>query len=131
MKKQKKTIWIVSLFGLMILIMNACYYDEVLPIENVGDIGEMSFSTDIIPIFNSSCNSAGCHNQGGQKPNLTAASAYTSLTSGGYIDTKSPEASSLYLWMRGEKSLPMPLSGPNATYNAKILAWIEQGALNN
>ncbi len=128
--KKNKIIWISSLCLLMIS-MNACYYDQVLPVEPVGDVGEISFAMDIIPIFNSSCNSAGCHNQGGQKPNLTPAGAYTSLTSGGYIDTKSPEASSLYQWMNGEKSLPMPLSGPNATYNAKVLAWIEQGALNN
>jgi len=128
--KKNKILWISGLCLLMI-IMNACYYDQVLPVEPVGDVGEVSFAADIIPIFNSSCNSVGCHNQGGQKPNLTAASAYTSLTSGGYIDTNSPKASSLYQWMNGEKSLPMPLTGPNETYNAKVLAWIEQGALNN
>lgn len=128
--KNKKIIWISSLC-ILVIIMNACYYDQVLPAEPVGDVGEMSFSKDIIPIFNASCNSTGCHNQGGQKPNLTATNAYSSLTSGGYIDKNPPESSSLYQWMNGEKGLPMPLSGPNATYNAKVLAWIEQGALNN
>lgn len=129
--KKKKIILIGGLLGMLMLLMNACYYDEVLPVDAVGDVGEVSFSKDIIPIFNASCNSTGCHNQGGQKPNLTPTNAYSSLTSGGYIDKNSPESSSLYQWMNGEKSLPMPLSGPNATYNAKVLAWIEQGALNN
>jgi hypothetical protein len=128
--KKNIILWTSSLCLLMI-IMNGCYYDQVLPVEPVGDVGEISFAADIIPIFNSSCNSVGCHNQGGQKPNLTAANAYTSLTSGGYVNTNTPEASSLYQWMNGEKSLPMPLTGPNETYNAKVLAWIEQGALDN
>ena len=26
---------------------------------------------------------------------------------------------------------PMPTTGSNATYNAKVLRWIELGALNN
>jgi hypothetical protein len=129
--KKNKTIWIGSLLGMLMLIMNACYYDEVLPQESVGDVGEMSFSADIIPIFNASCNVSGCHNQGGQKPNLSAAGAYTSLINGGYINTTNPENSSLYKWMKGENGTPMPVSGSNETYNAKVLAWIEQGALNN
>jgi len=116
---------------LLMMIMNGCYYDQVLPAEPVGDVGEMSFSGDIIPIFNASCNATGCHSQGGLKPDLSSGNAYSSLTSGGYVNTGTPGNSSLYQWMSGKKALPMPLSGPNATYNAKVLAWIEQGALNN
>jgi hypothetical protein len=129
--KNINIVSVASLLGLLIVLMNACYYDEVIPVDTVGDVGEMSFSKDIIPIFNASCNSSGCHNQGGQQPNLTATDAYSSLSGGGYLDTRSPENSVLYQWMDGSKSLPMPLSGPNATYNAKVLAWIKQGALNN
>lgn len=117
---------------MLLFIMNACYYDQVLPIEEpVGDVGDVSFSADIIPIFNKSCNAAGCHNAGGQKPNLTAGSAYTSLINGGYINSGNPESSELYMWMKGNRALPMPPSGSDATYNATVLAWIEQGALNN
>jgi hypothetical protein len=129
--KNSKTLLTGGLLSMILIIMNSCYYDEVLPVESVGDVGEMSFSNDIIPIFNASCNMSGCHNKGGQKPNLSPESAYTSLINGGYIDKTTPENSSLYKWMKGEEAQPMPLSGPNATYNAKVLAWIEQGALNN
>jgi hypothetical protein len=130
--KKNKIILIGSMLGMLMLIMNACYYDEVLPKEdNVGDVGEMSFSKDIVVIFNTSCNVSGCHNRGGQKPDLSADNAFNSLTNGGYINTTTPESSSLYLWMTGKKGTPMPVSGSNATYNAKVLAWIEQGALNN
>jgi hypothetical protein len=33
--------------------------------------------------------------------------------------------------MTGANGTPMPPSGSDATYNAKILRWIELGALNN
>jgi hypothetical protein len=48
-----------------------------------------------------------------------------------YIDTLVPEDSELYLWMTGARGIAMPLEGSNASYNAKVLRWIEQGALNN
>lgn len=57
--------------------------------------------------------------------------AYESLWSGNYIDTLVPDQSELYQWMSGLKGLPMPVEGANATNNAVVLQWIEQGALNN
>ncbi|HET9485801.1 MAG TPA: hypothetical protein VFO54_00120 [Chryseosolibacter sp.] len=114
------------------LIMNACYHDQIIPVEpTVGDVGTVTFASGIIPIFNSSCNVSGCHSPGGQKPNLSSESAFNSLMNGGYIDKATPEKSLVYQWMKGDKGTPMPVSGSNPTYNAKILAWIEQGALNN
>jgi hypothetical protein len=130
--KNKKIIRIGSLLSALLFVLSGCYYDQVIPVEpSVGDVGNVTFSAGIIPIFNSSCNVTGCHSAGGQKPNLTAASAYTSLMNGGYIDKTTPENSLLYQWMEGNKGTPMPVSGPNATYNAKVLKWIELGALNN
>lgn len=115
----------------LIILGGGCYYDNVL-LPNGEDIqGEMSFSADIIPIFDKDCNTSGCHNTGGQKPDLTAANAYTSLINGNYINTSSPEESELYLWMKGLKGLPMPPSGTDATNTAKVLAWIKQSAQNN
>ena len=130
--KNKKIVWMGSLVGMLLLVMNACYDDEVLPVDKpVGDIGNVTFSADIIPIFNASCNVTGCHSSGGQKPNLTAVNAFTSLTNGGYINKTNPETSLIYQWMIGDVGTPMPPSGSNATYNAKVLKWIELGALNN
>lgn len=114
----------------MAITLSSCYYDQVIEINEPIDVGQVSFAGDIIPIFNESCNVSGCHN-GSVAPNLLPANAYTALINGGYINTANPESSELYQWMNGEKSLPMPLSGSNATYNAKVLAWIQQGALNN
>lgn len=130
--KNRKTIGIISLFVVPLFVLNACFYDQVIPVEQpVEDVGDVTYAADIIPIFNASCNTSGCHSAGGQNPNLTAQSAYTSLTNGGYINTTDPESSELYLWMRGVKGTPMPVSGSDATYNAKVLKWIELGALNN
>jgi hypothetical protein len=115
----------------LVFMLAGCYYDATLEPLTPEVTSEISFSKDIVPIFNQSCNSSGCHNSGGVRPDLTPANAYNALNSGNYINIASPEDSELYRWMRGQRSLPMPLSGPNASYNATVLAWIKQGALNN
>lgn len=117
--------------GILILslTLSSCYKDVTVP-RDLEITREVSFSGDIIPLLNRSCNNAGCHSAGGA-PNLTAANAYAALLSGGYVNTATPENSELYLWMRGNRTLPMPVSGPNPEYNALVLAWIKQGALDN
>jgi hypothetical protein len=91
----------------------------------------ISFSNDLVPIFNKSCNLSGCHSSGGKAPNLTSANAFGGLQIGNYINTTSPETSVIYQWMSGKKSTPMPVSGINKDYNAIRIAWIKQGAKNN
>jgi hypothetical protein len=114
------------------LILPGCYKNTtVLPETGAEITRTVSFSGDIMPVFNKSCNSSGCHNAGGKSPDLSAANAYSSLSAGGFINTGDAQSSGLYLWMTGKKGAPMPLSGPNKDYNALILAWIKQGALNN
>jgi hypothetical protein len=123
---------LIRLLGVLfvILSMSGCYYDDVLvdagPIE-----ANIDFEDDIISIFDASCNMTGCHNSGGITPDLTPANAYNSLISNGYIDIDNPVNSELYLWVSGQKSTPMPVSGVDPVIRNTILAWIEQGALNN
>ncbi len=116
-------------FGL--ISFGGCYYDNSIVDGNEEFSGDVSFNNDVIVIFNKDCNTSGCHNTGGIKPDLSSASAYNSLINGNYLNTENPEESELYQWMKGNKSIPMPVSGPNISYNAKILAWIKQGSLNN
>ena len=130
MNKKYKFSFVV-LASFMVIYLSGCYYDAVLPPLTPEIETEISFNKDIIPIFNKSCNGSGCHNIGGTKPDLTAANAYNALKNGNYFNISAAESSEIYKWMKGEKGLPMPLSGPNSEYNAKILAWIKQGALNN
>ncbi|HMT73060.1 MAG TPA: hypothetical protein PKA77_03265 [Chitinophagaceae bacterium] len=131
MLHKTKVMWVVAAV-IAIGVLSGCYKDRTI----VSDTGEeitrpVSFTNDIIPIFNKSCNGSGCHSTGGISPDLSAANAFLSLSGGGYFNTTNPQNSDLYLWMTGKKGTPMPLSGSDKDYNALVLAWIKQGALNN
>lgn len=115
-------------FLIAIFFISQCTY-EVSIGPTVSE--DVSFSKDIIPLFNKHCNNSGCHNSGGIKPDLTPSVAFKELTEKGYINVATPSQSEVYLWMKGDKALPMPLDGPNANLNALVLAWITQGAKNN
>jgi len=125
-----KTTRIIQIFtGIGVLFaIPSCTYDEVLPYKPDPGV-EVFFAQDIVPIFNSSCNVAGCHN-GTVAPDLRPENAYDALWTGGYINVEIPAESELYLWMTEVKG-PMPPLGTNATNNATVLQWIEQGALEN
>jgi hypothetical protein len=108
-----------------------CYQNKTVPLEVAEVRRAVSFSQDIIPILNKSCNTSGCHNTGGQAPNLSASSAYNSLVIGNYVDKNAAATSILYLKMTGKRGIPMPVSGTNKEYNALVYAWIKQGASSN
>ena len=92
----------------------------------------VSFSTNIVPIFNSYCNSIGCHAATAPAAglNLTPASAYGSLMAKHETYTVNPTGSNLYIEIANGE---MPKGGPSLNnYNQQlILKWIQQGALNN
>jgi hypothetical protein len=129
----KKIIKLIRLAGVLFLIFSitSCYYDEIVPKELPPITDDISFNDDIIPIFNGSCNLTGCHSSGGVRPDLTPNNAFNSLISGGYTNTNDPPSSVLYLWVSGQERVPMPPSGADPKISATILAWIDQGALNN
>jgi hypothetical protein len=121
-------------FFLLILIAilyTSCSYDQHLPEEEPVVTDTVFFADDILPIFNASCNTAGCHSTGNVVPDLAPGNAYNSLINGGYIDVDTPDNSELLQWMRGNRGLSMPLDGPDPEYNSLVLAWITQGAKNN
>lgn len=128
---KKTLIWVVAAVT-AIGLLNGCYKDKTVLQETGEEITRpVTFTGDIIPVFNKSCNISGCHSTGGIAPDLSAANAFTSLSAGNYTNTTTPLNSEIYLWMTGKKGSPMPLSGVNKDYNALILAWIKQGANNN
>jgi hypothetical protein len=125
-----KTIVLVALTAVTGILLAGCYKNVTIVNSSENEITTpVSFSNNIIPILNKSCNGSGCHTTGAKAPNLTAANAFNSLA--GYINKENPKESELYLWMAGKKGTPMPLSGPDKDYNSLVLAWIKQGALNN
>jgi hypothetical protein len=121
-------LFIPTLFYLSCI--TSCQYDEVVP-ELIISGEEVSFSNDLIPIFDASCNNASCHNTGGIPPNLIAANAYDAIINGDYINTAAPESSEFYQWVNGGRSLTMPLSGTDPQIASAVLLWIQQGAPNN
>lgn len=107
-------------------LLSGCEYEFIEP-EFIPIPTQVSFTTDIMPIFNTSCNMSGCHAAGAASPDLSPANAYASLMQGSFIDTENPATSLLYTAMA---------SGSMKTFStpaqaALVLAWIEKGALNN
>jgi hypothetical protein len=96
--------------------------------------GPVSFSANIIPILSEDCAVPTCHVSGAESPNLTATSAYNELTGLGLVEPANPANSRVYKLITGASNPIMPPAG-NPQLSSKeigyILAWIEQGALNN
>ncbi len=114
------------------LLFGGCKYDFILEEETVvinpddPDAVQVSFSSDILPIFTSNC--IACHKTGGQAPDLTADKAYASL--GSSINTSSPETSIIYTEPNPDTSVHTHKKY-TANQAALVLAWIQQGAKNN
>jgi hypothetical protein len=117
----------LAIFGALALATSSCTYEELIkPKVEVPD--SVSFGTNIIPIFNTSCNKSGCHSKGGIPPNLSEADAYTTLIFFGYVDPEIP--------VEDNKLYDEITNGSMKQYatdqdRALILSWIEQGALDN
>jgi len=129
----KKIAILSGLFAFSMFAITGCYKISTVVVNPGSSITEtMSFKTDILPILNNSCTKAGCHVAGGKNPDLTEANAFKALTDGSYLKANDPDNSVLMLWLNGKKSPVMPLgAGPDEKINAKIYAWIKQGAKNN
>ncbi len=117
-----------------LIFLTGCYKVVTYTVpENTEVVGTVSFSKDLVPIFNDNCSISGCHNSGGLKPDLSADKLYNTLINGNYIDASAPENSGIYLWLTGKKSTIMPAGAANnpSNINNLVLAWIKQGAQNN
>ncbi len=130
---RKYTIAALIVIAQLLFITISCTKDTTVLIDNSPAITTtVSFSKDIQPILTKSCALSGCHN-GAIAPDLSAANAYTSLESGNFLNTATPETSEVYLWLTGKRAIAMPAGASNnpSNINALMLAWIKQGAKNN
>ena len=129
----KKIALLSGFITIMMIAITGCYKTSTIVVNPGSSITQaMSFKTDIVPLFTTSCAKAGCHVAGAKNPDLTEANAYKALTDGNYFKATDPDNSVLMLWLNGKKSPVMPLgAGPDEKINAKIYAWIKQGAKNN
>jgi hypothetical protein len=106
--------------------LTGCEYEFVEPEYIPPPTDSISFATDIMPIFNNSCNMSGCHATGAKEPDLSPANAYASLQNG-YINTANPANSGIYT----EITAGTMTDFATPTEASLVLGWIQQGALNN
>jgi hypothetical protein len=129
----KKIALLSGFITIAMIAITGCYKTSTIVVNPGSSITQtMSFKTDIVPLFTTSCAKAGCHVAGAKNPDLTEANAYKALADGTFIKANDPDNSILMLWLTGKKSPVMPMgAGPDEKINAKIYAWIKQGAKNN
>jgi hypothetical protein len=130
----KKTIIVVLLVCGSVFLLAGCYKDKTLLVTTIDEITTpVSFTKDIVPVLNSSCNMSGCHNTGGQVPDLTATNAFRTIFEEDLIDVNDAANSEMMGWLTGTIKPAMPLGAATnpSNVNALMLAWIKQGANNN
>lgn len=130
---KKKIAIITGIIAIEMLALTGCY-KTVTIVENPGNniTKELSYASDINPIFQKSCALSGCHASGSKAPDLSTANSYKSLADGGYFKANDPDNSELIFWLTGKKSPAMPLgNAPDQDIIANVYAWIKQGAKNN
>lgn len=110
------------------LLIASCEYEFIVPAE-IDLPDEVSFMDDIVPIFNSDCNTTGCHVAGHFAVDLTPENAYQDLFNKGMIDVDNPAESSLYTKLVEVGGTHDGRSTP--TQQQLILKWLEEGAQNN
>ncbi|MDX8340192.1 hypothetical protein SLH46_13415 [Draconibacterium sp. IB214405] len=124
-----KALKIILSIVVMGLIFGGCAYNFITEEEVIDpsdpDAPDVSFSTEIVPIFSSKC--VACHYAGNQMPDLSPENAYSSINSSRYVNTSDPASSLIY-------TKPSP-TGSHVKYSeaeaALVLTWITQGAQNN
>ena len=121
--------------GLMLALVigfTSCYKDIINPVleeDPDGPPKQVSFKTELAPLFNSNCAKSGCHNNsaGSHKPYLETDISYVQIVNGGFVNVAVPKASILYINIYGEMSEFIP----SKTDKQKVYDWIRNGAPNN
>ena len=123
----KRLMLLLAGFG---ILFSSCYKDVILPevaVDPDGPPQAVSYSKDLMPLFNTKCATTGCHVSGAHKPYLTSDVSYLQIANGGYINTLIPKQSILYNMINGE----MKEYIPQASDRQKVYDWIRNGAPNN
>jgi hypothetical protein len=110
--------------------LSGCYKDVIYP-EVVADPDgppqAVSYKTDIAPMLNTKCASAGCHISGAHKPYMSTDISYNQIVGGGFVNLVVPKQSIFYQQINGGMKEYIPA----AADRQKVYDWIRTGALNN
>ena len=123
---KKRTIFLILI--LFSLLIAGCKYDFILPVPVVPVTGNVSFATQVLPIFTTE-NCISCHKTGGQSPDYTSANAYASIVPN-LVNLSTPNQSIIYVYP-GPTTSTHTWKKLTAGEDAIILQWITQGAKNN
>jgi hypothetical protein len=112
-----------------IAFFSGCYndkFEELYPLGGVVcDTTVVSFATDLKPILNAKCNTAGCHN--------SASTTGYDLTT--YDGVKAVADNGRLLgsinWTTGFSAMPKSLPKLSDCEISKFTRWVNQGKLNN
>jgi hypothetical protein len=110
--------------------LSGCYKDVIkpnLPVDPNAPPRQVSFSSELKPLFAARCTDAGCHVSGSHKPYMTADVSYLQIVNGGFVNPALPSQSILYKMINGE----MQQYIPSADNRQKVYDWIRNGAPNN
>ncbi|MBN2237811.1 MAG: hypothetical protein JW729_09635 [Bacteroidales bacterium] len=124
---KKILILLSSLF-----FFTACQY-EVIKVEVIPPPDpnvELSFATDIVPIFTDGNRCTACHSPGKTNPDLTAANAYQSLMDGNFVVANDPSASLIYTYPHPDASTHR-WKVYTVNQAELLFTWINQGVKNN
>jgi len=129
--------WLIVIFLFSVSVLFSCSHQQSNRVVqapcNLPDT--VSFKNDVVPVFELSCNEAGCHSgtntSSRGRVNLEPAYAYNDLFKQHLIDTLNPTQSQLYQRLVStSSSMPPGIYLDNCSIQT-ILTWIEQGAKNN
>jgi len=112
------------------IALSGCYKDVIkpdLPVDPNAPPKQVSFSSELKPLFAANCTDAGCHVSGSHKPYMTTDVSYEQIVNGGFVNVLLPKQSKIYLMINGE----MQQYIPSATDRQKVYDWIRNGAPNN
>ena len=111
------------------LMTFSCYYDEFPEEASLPIPTNVSYQSDIQPLFNQNCIS--CHG-GNTAPDLRSGNSYSALINGGFVIPSDVENSILYKSLKGDGARLMPPSGELSAAKINLVrSWIASGALNN
>jgi hypothetical protein len=116
----KTFIWALLAGSTAAFALASCSKDQAANPSGLVDCSKVTFSGDIMPIFQTSCNTTGCHNAGGAAPMpLTNYNEIKVYVDNGMIADR--------VLVKGD----MPPGGLAEEQKKKIKCWIENGAPNN
>ncbi|MEI6507994.1 MAG: hypothetical protein WCO54_05875 [Bacteroidota bacterium] len=129
---------IISVFLLILISGVSCtkeYLSLTGPVVERNPNAEVTFKTDIIPIFTKNCLGSGCHITGGVNPNLMADKAYDQLVNGAFINPDDTSATNSLLYQKmttAAKIMPPPPTAKLSSGDLKLFSdWIKKGSQNN